>query len=286
MTVVVALSCPEGIVLASDSQETSGQTRTYMRKLYDVNDRLAWGASGETSITERLAAQRGTLVPHLDAGPFELADQILALTTPLQQAGLAGYVPLPNTQPAMMAALYCWCDAIGIPRIFQVNITGSGSCFRHHRAAIGSGGPFADVALASVGHLRTHELDLERLKMVAYKAIQDVIFTSSWGVGWPIQAYTITPAEGARMIDTQELAAVGDSVQLWLQKQRDVLGALGEESETEAVAAVAVEEAVSDETSDEEDASTDPGMDPEPQPEAASNASSIPEADDAADPAS
>jgi hypothetical protein len=70
----------------------------------------------------------------------------------------------------MLAGLFCWCESDGTPRIYQVEPSGSHSCFRTNRAAIGSGGAFAQVVLASVAHLRTNELDLERLKMVAYEA--------------------------------------------------------------------------------------------------------------------
>ena len=109
--------------------------------------------------------------------------------------------------------------------------------FRSHPAAIGSGGAFAQVALASVAHLNTYELDLERLKMVAYKAIYDVIVTSAWGVGWPIQMYTVTPAGGAVFLSVQEIEGVRDGVYGWMEVQRSVLGTLGEEFPEESLAA-------------------------------------------------
>ncbi len=57
----------------------------------------------------------------------------------------------------------------------------------------GAGQAAAEVALASVAHLRVHELDLERLQMVAWKSVWDVITTSAYGVGDPIRLSVIQP---------------------------------------------------------------------------------------------
>jgi hypothetical protein len=163
----------------------------------------------------------------------------------------------------MLQALFCWLDNAGSPKIFQVSPTGSGSCFRTHRAAIGSGGPFAEVALASLAHLQTHELDLERLKMVAFKAVQDVIFASSWGVGFPIQMYTITPNEGAHRLVVEEINALRDAVVVWAQKQRLVLGELAE-----APAAAVETQADQALPESEEPEAPDPGLEPESEEDA------------------
>lgn len=257
MTVVLALSCRDGIVLASDSQETSGATRTVQRKIWDVDGRVAWGAAGETALTERLVVNSYALRVVLAEQRFQIADGILGVTTPLQRTGLDGHVALPNTQPAMLAALFCWCEG-DFRHIYQVTPTGAGSCFRPYRAAIGSGGPFADVALSSVAHLQTHELDLERLKMVAFKAVQDVILTSSFGVAFPIQMCTVTPNEGVRHLTMEELNPIRDSVGLWMEEQRRILRELGEDPARVAAA----EEAAVDEAVAEAEAADDPGLEP------------------------
>src|SRR5215212_5873575 len=59
MTLVLALRCRDGVVLASDGQATSeaaGQpTRQPVGKLFDVGGRIAWGAAGSVGLQQALA---------------------------------------------------------------------------------------------------------------------------------------------------------------------------------------------------------------------------------------
>src|SRR5680860_1023025 len=58
MTLILAMSCPEGMVLASDSQATfatQGQhVRGITQKLYQPWSNLAWGASGNVGLIQHI----------------------------------------------------------------------------------------------------------------------------------------------------------------------------------------------------------------------------------------
>jgi hypothetical protein len=177
---------------------------------------------------QKLQSAALLLHPHLDESSLVLRDRIVEVVGTIQRAGLNEFVPLPNAQSPGMECLFCWCDQDGESYILHVAPDGASSNFRDFVAAIGSGGPFGQVALASAGHLVTFALDLERLKMVAYKAVQDVIITSSFGVGPPIQMYTVTATEGAQQLTSEEVDAVRDAVFAWMEVQRDILGDLAE----------------------------------------------------------
>ena len=58
MTLVLAIRCREGVVLASDGQATTdaaGQpTRQPVRKLFDLGGRIAWGGAGRVGLQQTL----------------------------------------------------------------------------------------------------------------------------------------------------------------------------------------------------------------------------------------
>ncbi|MGH7868883.1 MAG: hypothetical protein ACREP9_14930, partial [Candidatus Dormibacteraceae bacterium] len=49
MTIVIALSCSDGVVMASDSQatETSAGVRYNVQKIFQLTDHAVWGGSGD-----------------------------------------------------------------------------------------------------------------------------------------------------------------------------------------------------------------------------------------------
>jgi hypothetical protein len=66
--------------------------------------------------------------------------------------------------------------------------------------------------------------------------------------------YTITPANGAQLLSSEEIEAVGDAVFTWMEVQREVLGELGESPvEPQAVGEV---------QGQEEEVAHDVGIDP------------------------
>ena len=229
MTLVLALRCRDGVVLASDGQATSdaaGQpTRSPVRKLFVAGGRLAWGAAGsvglQQALEEALARREDVLAEADDPRPL-----VVDALVPIQQRALRDYVPHPGTQPPDLACVFCWCDHDGAPRIFSVPRTGSDHQLHDGHAAVGTGDIFADFAMASIAHLGTPGLDLERAKMVALKAISDAIDVAAVYLGPPIQMVAVTP-EGVHEIPRTELdGSLADSVDAWKLSQRDMLGPL------------------------------------------------------------
>jgi 20S proteasome alpha/beta subunit len=225
MTVVVALVGKDAIVLASDSQETSGPVKSTTEKLRIIGSKLAWGGAGDAALIQRVASGHPQIEPRLDETEWGIVDAITAVTTPVQQNGAQTHLSsVPGAQVPVFSGLFCWYDD-ETPRVWQVMPNIASSQFRSLRAAIGSGQAFAEVALASVAHLDVHALDLQQLQMVAWKSISDVISSSSFGVGPPISLAVIQPGD-ARLLEQDEVDAVGDSVRAWMERQREVLGAL------------------------------------------------------------
>jgi 20S proteasome alpha/beta subunit len=229
MTLVLAIRCRDGVVLASDSQATSeaaGQpTRQPVRKLFAIGGRIAWGAAGSVGLQQSVQAALAAAEPELarsDDPRAALVDAVI----PVQQRALRDHVAHPGTQPPDLACVFCWCDAAGGARIFSVPRTGSDHQLHDAHAAVGTGDIFADFAMASVAHLGTPELSLEQAKMVALKTLADAIDVAAVFLGPPIQMAVVT-ATGARAVPPAEVeGGLADSVDAWKARQRETLGPL------------------------------------------------------------
>lgn len=230
MTLVLAVRCREGVVLASDGQATSdaaGQpTRQPVRKLFALGDRIAWGAAGSLGLQQSV---REALELHAEA--ILAADDPRGVLTqaviPIQQRAVSQWVPHAGAEPPELACIFCWWSASAGPRIFSVPRTGSDHQLHERHAAVGTGDIFADFAMASVAHLGTPELSLEQAKMVALKAVSDAIDVAAVYLGPPIQMHVVTRA-GARPVPRAEIeGGLADSVDAWKARQRETLGPLG-----------------------------------------------------------
>lgn len=228
MTLVLALRCEEGIVLASDGQvtaDTAGQpTRQPSRKLFDIGGRVAWGAAGSPGLQQTLEDELAELNGNLNDSE-KLRRRLARTVVPIQQEGLRNYVPQPGTDPPDLTCLFCWCDEQGA-RILEVPRTGGDHQFHDRFAAIGTGEIFARSAMVSFSGPDTERLDLERAKMVAYRAVADAIRVAAVYLGPPIQMYTVV-GDGATPIPRAEIdGGLADSVELWKARQQEALGPL------------------------------------------------------------
>jgi hypothetical protein len=247
VTVVVALVGRDAIVLASDSQETAGATKSYMQKLFLVGGSMAWGGSGDSGLIQRVSSNQASIIPQLASTPWEVAKSVEAVTNPIQQAAFSNHLAVPGFSIPTFAGLFCWYDQGAKARIYQVYANVASNQFRTTgRAAIGSGQQFAEVA----------HLDTDRLQMVAWKSVWDVISSSSYGVGLPIRLAVVEPNQ-SRLLPPDEVDGVRDSVIGWLERQREALGPLAPV-------------VVSDESEPEQE-TTEIGVDPPAEPTPASD---------------
>ena len=230
MTLVLAIRCREGVVLASDGQATTdaaGQpTRLAVQKLFALGGRIAWGAAGSVGLQQALAERLDAVADRV----LEAADPRAALVDaviPIQQKALRDFVPHPGAQPPDLACVFCWLDTSGAPRIFSIPRTGSDHQLHDGHAAVGTGDIFADFAMVSIAHLGTPDLTTEQAKMVALKAIADAISVAAVYLGPPIQMSVVTRA-GVHEVPRTELEGgpLSDSVDAWKARQRETLGPL------------------------------------------------------------
>jgi 20S proteasome alpha/beta subunit len=228
VTVIVALQCSDGIVLAADGQTTyaSGMpmvsTRGKTKKLYALDGRVAWGAAGEPGLAQTLDAELRQLVGHLagldrDGVRAHLAGVVQAV----QAQGFNQHVPHANTQQPQMACTFAWCSDDGTPNILVIPETGSNHYFAAPYAAVGSGTIFANVAMANFAHLDPINLNMEAAKVVMYRALDDMIKVAAFGLGPPISMYEITISGAVEIADPA--ADLTNAVDVWKAAEQDAL---------------------------------------------------------------
>jgi proteasome beta subunit len=229
MTLVLALRCRDGVVLASDGQATTdaaGQpTRQPVRKLFDLGGRVAWGAAGSVGLQQTLLAELAARDLIAASATRELRRALTETVIPIQQQALRDFVDHPGSHPPDLACIFCWFER-GEARILSIPRTGSDHQLHDRHAAVGTGDIFADFAMTSVAHLGTVRLSLEQAKMVAYKTVADAIDVAAIYLGPPIQMYVVT-VDGAQEVPAAELdGGLADSVDAWKARQRETLGPL------------------------------------------------------------
>ncbi len=229
MTLVIAIACRDGIVLASDGQATcdaAGQpTRQPVRKLFDIGGRIAWGAAGSAGLQQTVEAGFAQLDGHQD-DPGQMRRRLAAAIIPHQQRAVRDFVPHDGSDPPELACLFCWCDPQRGPVLLTVPRTGSDHQLHDDYAAIGSGDIFAAFTMRSVAHFGTRHLGMEQAKMLAYKAVADAIEVAAVYLGPPIQMYEVA-ARGARRVAQEEIdGALADAVRVWKARERETLGDL------------------------------------------------------------
>lgn len=244
MTVVIALRCNDGLLVASDSQGTESAsamhetTRHEVQKVFCVGERAAWGASGLASVITDL----GPKLDRVSGSIAQTSDPCDTYVRPVRavlKTHYDRYLEVPDGQRASSPASSFLSAGYGKddePYIVEVDPNCTTSRYDQigfH--SIGSGAAFARMAQALMAHFRVRERSLSHGLLVAYRVLDAVINTSAFGVGGPIQMAQVTPSEGARLLDEEELDEIASKVGLWQELEQETLQAvLGDPEEEEA----------------------------------------------------
>jgi 20S proteasome alpha/beta subunit len=232
LTVVVAVKCPEGVVLATDSQGTSmvpgsQPVKSHAKKIERLGKHVVYAGTGAQGAGQRVHAE---LLPHAAKmnpakPPSHFSDLIRGLVNPIQQKVKGEWVQLPGTQPDSWGAIFCGWSSEG-PWIFEVDAAG-GSQFQDPLASTGSGMVLAHTALVSVSHFQVGQQSLEGIKAIAYRAIESTCASAAFGVGMPVQLAIVTEAGVEELNDGDERhTELKELIDLWKAKEIDTLGKL------------------------------------------------------------
>jgi len=227
MTVVLAVACAEGVVMASDTQATEGgdNTRFQVPKIFELSDRAVWAGSGHVGIIQDLRTRYG-----LERNRFNTA---ISVDSPLRSIAKSvfdphykDYVETPAGVPPINPGAIVLAAGVGRddkPWIWEVSQNCT-TCSYSERGfhAIGSGSAMAQMANALTSHFDLLGKPLPFAELVAYRTIDAVIETSAYGVGGPIDLWVVTAA-GCAQRSESELKAIRDQVNVWRETERETL---------------------------------------------------------------
>lgn len=223
MTVVLALRCADGIVLASDSQITDpGRGVSYpAQKLHPLGDHAAWGGSGSRAvlydIEQLLNAEPDAVVEAQDVGRA-----LQARVLPIFKHHYENFIAdVPETKPGATPATYVLAAGYANGEPFIVDIDPHGLIGHHEETgfqAVGSGAPMAQQAYALLASFQTSKRGVDYGVAAALRVL-DALDVSSPTVGGPMDICRITP-DGAHHLSPDEIDQVRGQVAKWQELEQ------------------------------------------------------------------
>ncbi|CAN5454739.1 hypothetical protein BH11ACT6_BH11ACT6_46420 [soil metagenome] len=229
MTVVLAIKCANGIVLASDSQITDpGRGLTYpAQKLHELGKYAAWGGSGSRAVLydveQTFDAEADAVVEATNIG-----HAIQARMLPIYKHHYETFISeVPGQDKAGTPATFVLAAGYSGDEPFIIDIDPNGLIGHHEETgfqAIGSGAPLAQQAHALLAHFRMTERDLE-YGVVAALRVLDALDASSPSVGGPMDLCRLT-VDGAHHLTPDEVKEVRAQVDRWIELEHKALDQL------------------------------------------------------------
>lgn len=229
MTVVLALRCADGIVLASDSQITDpARGLSYpAQKLHALGTHAAWGGSGSRAALydiEQIFNDEAEAVLEAKNIGHALQSRVL----PVLKHHYDTFIPeVPGQEKAGTPATYVLAAGYAGDVPFIVDLDPNGLVGHHEETgfqAVGSGAPMAQQAHALLSHFRMTEREID-YGVVAALRVLDALDASSPSVGGPMDICRITPDE-AKHLNEDEVEDVRRQVNRWVELEHQALDRL------------------------------------------------------------
>ncbi|WP_041302683.1 proteasome protein [Mycolicibacterium rhodesiae] len=229
MTVVLALRCADGLVMASDSQITDPVRGVSYpaQKLHALGNNAAWGGSGSRAVLFDLEqifdAEADAIVEAPDVG-HALQQRVVPV---LEQHYRSFIADVPGGKPGATPSTYVLAAGYSDGKPFIVDIDPHGLIGHHEETgfqAVGSGSPMAQQAYALLAHFQMTKRSVD-YGVVAALRVLDALDTSSPSVGGPMDICRITP-DAARHFDKEEVTSVRDRVSRWIDLEQRAIDEL------------------------------------------------------------
>ena len=229
MTVVLALRCANGVVLASDSQITDpGRGLTYpAQKLHTLGQHAAWGGSGSRAVLYDLE-QIFTDEPDSILEAKNVGHALQARILPVLKHHYENFIPnVPGKETGGTPATYVLAAGYIGDEPFIIDIDPNGLIGHYEETgfqAVGSGAAMAQQAHALLSHFRMSERDVEYGVLAALRVL-DALDASSSSVGGPMDICRISP-DGATHLSEEDVETVRQQVNRWIEREHEALDTL------------------------------------------------------------
>lgn len=232
MTLVIALNCKDGIVMASDGQATVGSSggpvRVEAEKIFGVNNTTLFGASGSVgniqrsleiikSIKELEGDWNSAVMDNVKQQLFSIYHSDLQRHITFYKTINPNQIPPPPIADVILTKL----QENGEKIIWHVAPDCSGELLQDlGYACTGNGDIFAHTLLKG---FQIKEIDVEQGKLLAYNTIKLGIEVGAYGLGEPIYIWTIEKTESkieVKRLSNEEMMALKDAWLSWREAQR------------------------------------------------------------------
>lgn len=233
MTLVIALACKDGIVMASDCQSTMPSSgtpvRQITRKIKKVADSILWGGSGHVNFIQKIERGIDSLPRESrrsDIDNFIPAARGIIINIRREILEAMRLIHGANADNIASKAVTIFAGlSNGKPKIIAIDHDGNDIELQDYGyAAIGIGDTFAHTILKNFDNI--NELSLEYGKLVAYKVVKDAIDVGAYGLGEPIDIWTLREVvDGEKKkivtenISEEELSGISDTYNTLIEAQ-------------------------------------------------------------------
>ena len=214
MTLILAIPAgDDGVVLASDSQVTSGSIRAFgEKKIFHLNKFCAWAGAGEVALIQRVPEMITSISSDQPLNSLRdlLANAIKQCVNTLVQLDFRAPYYQGNSEALLLLhpGNFVFVESRSNPTILHISSNGTPEWI-HRPYAIGSGDLFAYALLHKYQRV---ELNMNQATMLAFKVIEETIEVGAYGLGPPIHLWQIT-SERITILDEKKLAALADMVE-------------------------------------------------------------------------
>lgn len=215
MTLILSIPAQDGVVIASDSQVTSGQVRWEEKKIKRLNEHCLWSASGELALIQRVE-EFIERMPNKSQPLSNIRDILSnivkqAVTILLQQDFRTQF--LPPHDPEILLKLhpgdFMFVEWQQEAKILHLLCNGTTEWINKPFAS-GLGDLFAYALLQKY---QGHSYNLQKATLLAYKVLEESIKVGSWGLGLPIDIWQIS-RQGIQNLNEDDIAALADTSKL------------------------------------------------------------------------
>lgn len=238
MTLILAVGCGDGVVIASDSAVSESGTGTKLagEKIQRLEgEPILYASSGHGGLRQRVDEALKSFKPNPQLK--QIRNKLKSLVVSELDLSAKQHVPYPEPpydKPPVVIFLFVGVHK-GKPWILEIERDGSDTLYDDRTgnfAAIGSAKGLAHALFRP--HLRSKRT-LKEGKVLAYRVTEDSIHLMASGLSEPVHIHVIS-ADGtvSELKDGPDRKEINDTVNLWRELERETLGrALSPESQTQ-----------------------------------------------------
>lgn len=220
--------------MASDGQATVGSSagpiRQPIQKIKPIGEKVLVGGSGSVGVIQRYFDALEEFSKELEQG-FSLKlresirKKIFDIMSNEAQRHVAFHKPLKDanfphaSSPPFSDLIFTILENNNERKIWRIAPDGLDEFLEDiGYGCVGSGDVFAYTLLKNYD---MRELDIDKGKLIAYRVVKEAIGVGAYGLGEPIDIWTISQ-DGPKQLSDEEIMALDDTCGVWIKMEQEL----------------------------------------------------------------